>query len=130
MGPGVGSDPPRCPIHSVSYSDSQGDSRARFQPSEREKGKERKVSRPAQARGESRVHSVLPHTFPFGVSASWASGDKADTPPRASTEGGGSRFGGQNPTSTLAEGWVKSLHFSELSFLIWKMGEEGGRSEE
>lgn len=69
----AGSDPAQCHIHSGSYLASPGSSLQRGRNG-REEG-EPLCSGHGVRPGPHLVH----HTFPFGVSASWASGDKADT---------------------------------------------------
>lgn len=81
----VGSDPARCPTPFFSHSDSQEFSRP---ASSLQRGRNERTGRRA-ALLRPGGHSVLHHTFPFGVSASRDPETKADIPPRGSAEGEG-----------------------------------------
>lgn len=56
-------------------------------------------------------------------------GDKAEAFPRGWAEEQGDLLVARIPPLPSPQGWVKSLHFLELSFLICKTGQERGLSE-
>lgn len=90
---------------------------------------EGQASHPAQYRGEARASRGARHTFPFGVSAGCAWEIKLRPSPGAGLKSREVCWVPRIPPLPSLQGWVKSLHFLELSFLICKTEQERGLSE-
>ena len=88
-------------------------------------GGEGKEGEPVRLETRPGFRSALRRPFPFGVSTGWASGDKAEAPPRGRTVGEGTPPGGRNPTSVPAAGRAESLTSGDSVSLSVKRGFKG-----